>query len=289
MKKLYCLLIVAIATSLLSGCFDNGSKADPPANFSAVPGDGRVILTWTPNFSASYWVFTATDSSLSAFNWSSLANAHAYINAGTPFYMCGLMTSVVNSTNWTPYYFAANGRSSGGPGGPSSPTITATPYNAIAAGWTVPSSNGVPSTASLYGVGYASLITCSNGPTSAAGRFAAVGSGGAIFTSSDGQTWSSPIIVPPGLADLYAVTGNAANLNNPTTPGLVWIAVGAGGTSVYSYNGINWVLGGASNTTTNSLRSITHAGSTFIAVGDPERYFLLTMASLGYHKPQEPM
>jgi hypothetical protein len=269
-KKLYCLLIVAIATSLLSGCLDNGSKADPPANFAATPGDGRAILTWTPNFSVDYWVFTATDASLSAFNWSSLANAHAYINAGTPFYICGLMTSTAGSTNWTPYYFAANGRSNGGPGGASSPTVSATPYNAIdkaitAGGWTV---SPVPSTANLYGVGYASLTTCSNSLASAAGIFSAVGAGGAIFTSSDGKTWTAPANVPSGLPDLYAVTGNAVYLNNPASPGLLWIAVGAGGASVYSNDGINWVAGGASNATTNSLRSITHSGSTFIAVGD---------------------
>jgi len=258
-----------MATSLLSGCLDNGSKADPPANFSATPGDGRVILTWTPNFSVSYWVFTATDPSLSAFNWSSLANAHAYINAGTPFYMCGLMTSTAGP-NSTPYYFAANGRSNGGPGGASSPTVSATPYNAIdkaiaAGGWTA---SPVLSIANLYGVGYASLSTCSNGPTSAAGNFAAVGAGGAIITSVDGKTWSVPTSVPPGLPDLYAVTGNAVYLNNPAAPGLLWIAVGAGGASVYSYDGISWVAGGASNATSNSLRSITHSGSAFIAVGD---------------------
>jgi photosystem II stability/assembly factor-like uncharacterized protein len=267
-KKLHCLLIVAIAASLLSGCLDNGSKADPPANFAAIPGDGRVILTWTPNSSVSYWVFTATDPSLSAFNWSNLANAHAYTSAGTPFYMCGLMTSTVGSP--TPYYFAANGRSNGGPGGASSPTISATPYNAIdnaitAGGWTA---SPVPSTANLYGVGYASLTTCSNSTTSAAGNFAAVGAGGAIFTSVDGKTWSVPTSVPPVLPDLYAVTGNAVYLNNPASPGLLWIAVGAGGASAYSYDGISWVAGGASNATPNSLRSITHFGSAFIAVGD---------------------
>ncbi len=266
MKKLYCLLIAAIAATLLSGCFDNGSNAAPPAGFTAQAGDGRVILTWIPNYSVEYWVFTATDPSLTAFNWTNLANEHAYINAATPFYMCGLLTSTVGSTYLTPYYFAANGRSNGGPGGPSSPTISATPYNASAQSYW----NGgtVGSSTDLYGVGYLGTTTCSNSPTSANGIFAAVGKGGAIYTSTDGVAWTTPTSVPSGLPDLYAVTGNAANLNNPTTPGIVWIAVGAGGASVYSYDGINWSNGGALNTNINSLRSITHSGSTFIAVGD---------------------
>ncbi|MGA7749919.1 MAG: hypothetical protein WCA63_07195 [Gallionella sp.] len=264
MKKLYCLLIVAIAAALLSGCFDNGSTSSPPAGFTATPGDGRVMLTWIPDPSVEYWIFTATDPSLTAFNWTSLANAHAYIDTATPFYMCGLLTSTAGSINWTPYYFAANGRSSNGPGGASSPTIIETPYNAS----TYWHAGSVGSSTDLYGVGYASLTTCSNNTTSAAGSFAAVGSSGAIFTSTDGVTWTTPTSVPSGLPDLYAVTGYAANLNNPTTPGIVWIAVGAGGASIYSYDGITWYNGGALNTNTNSLRSITHSGSTFIAVGD---------------------
>ncbi|MGA9664840.1 MAG: hypothetical protein WBQ69_00120 [Gallionella sp.] len=272
MKKLYCLLIVAIAGALLSGCYDNGSDAAPPAGFAAQPGDGRVILTWIPDPGVEYWVFTATDPSLTAFNWSNLANAHAYTNAGMPFYMCGLLTSTVGSTNWTPYYFATNGRSSNGPGGPSSPTKIATPYNA-STNWQAGSSP--LSTANLYGVGYLSTTTCSNSPTSADGIFAAVGAGGAIFTGnatiitgSNNIVWL-PANPPAGFSsDLYAVTGNAANLNYLITPGLLWIAVGAGGASIYSYDGINWYPGGPANQGTNSLRAITHSGSYFIAVGD---------------------
>lgn len=276
MKKLYCLLFVAIATTLFSGCFDNGSKADPPAGFSAIPGDGRVILTWLPNPGIDYWVFTATDPSLTAFNWSNLANEHAYTNAGTPFYMCGLLTSTVNSSNWTPYYFAANGRSNGGPGGPSSPTIPATPYNASAQSYWNPGSVG--SSTDIYGVGYLSTTTCSNSPTSADGIFAAVGAGGAIFTGkaitifgNNNMIWLPANPLSGFTSDLYAVTGNAANLNNLITPGLLWIAVGAGGASIYSNDGINWYPGGPANTTTDSLRSITHSGNTFIAVGDNGR------------------
>ena len=69
------MLIVAMVTPLLSGCYGKGSSADPPANFTPIAGDGRVMLTWTPVPGVDYWLFTATDPSLTAFNWTGLAHA----------------------------------------------------------------------------------------------------------------------------------------------------------------------------------------------------------------------
>ena len=248
---------------MLSGCPNNGSTAEPPSNFTATKGDGRVKVTWTPNPGVDYWLFTATDPSLTAFNWTGLPNHYAYAAVATPFYMCGLF-------NGTTYYFAANGRSNGGPGGSSSPTINATPYNASATWTAIPTpTNGVPLSTNLYGVGYTSLTTCSNRATSATGSFAAVGASGAIFTSSDdGQHWTPPTTVPSGLPDLYAVTGYAANLNNPTTPALSWLAVGAGEASVFSTDGITWYDGLTYNSSLPALHSLTHVAGTFFAVGD---------------------
>jgi hypothetical protein len=269
-KKLLCMLIIAMVAPLLSGCPGNkGSTAEPPSKFTAIAGDGRVTLTWTPNPGVDYWLFTATDPSLSAFNWTGLANAHAYASVATPFYMCGLFIGTLSNGTLSPmpYYFAANGRSNGGAGGSSSPTITVTPYNASAT-WTAIPTNGVPSSTNLYGVGYTSLTTCSNSATSATGSFAAVGASGAIFTSNDGQNWTPPTTVPSGLPDLYAVTDYAANLNNPTTPALSWLAVGAGEASVYSTDGITWYDGLTYNPTYPALHSLTHVAGTFLAVGD---------------------
>jgi photosystem II stability/assembly factor-like uncharacterized protein len=68
------------------------------------------------------------------------------------------------------------------------------------------------------------------------------------------------------------VTGYTASLNNPTTPGLRWVAVGAGGGSVYSTDGINWYVGfdptDPKNPLVPSLRSLTQVSGTFFAVGD---------------------
>jgi hypothetical protein len=161
----------------------------------------------------------------------------------------------------TAYYFAANGRINGGPGGTSSPTISAIPYNASAKTWTL---NPTSLIQNIYGVGYTSLTTC-NGSISAAGTFAAVGAGGAIFTSADGISWtgqSSPVAT-----NLNAVTGYATNQNNAASPGLLWVAVGDGGTAVHSTDGITWTAATAT-TTVQPLRAITQLAGTFFAVGD---------------------
>lgn len=258
------MLIVAMAAPLLGGCLDNGSTADPPTAFTAAAGDGRVMLTWTGSPGVDYWLFTATDPGLTAFNWTGLPNAHAYIKVATPYYMCGLFD---NST----YYFAMNGRKNGGPGGASSPTINSTPYNASAAAWTA---GTTPSSPNLYGVGYTGLTTCSNNSTSAAGSFAAVGAGGAIFTSPDGINWTNQTTPSGFTTDLYAVTGYAANQNNPGNPARRWVAVGAGGASIYSLDGISWAVGNpfnsgsTANPSNQALRSITQVAGTYFAVGD---------------------
>jgi photosystem II stability/assembly factor-like uncharacterized protein len=157
-----------------------------------------------------------------------------------------------------------NGRKDGGPGGPSSPTITTTipPYNASAKTWTLNSPSLIQN---IYGLGYSSLTTCSNNSSSAAGSFAAVGAGGAIFTSPDGIAWSAASPPPAFSSDLYAVAGYAASLNSPNT--LRWVAVGAGGASVYSADGgATWSVGNSS--TTQPLRSLVQSAGTFVAVGD---------------------
>ena len=268
MKKLFCLLIATMAIPMLGGCFNNGSTAPPPAGFTATAGDGRVRLDWIPSPDVTYWLFTATDPGLSAFNWLSLPNSHAYPSANTPFYLCGIFSG-------TPYYFAANGRIDGGPGGASSPTISATPYNASTIfPWTA--GTGIsPAVPDLLGIGYTSLTTCSNNTTSAAGSFVTVGTGGAIFTSDDGINWAAPATPPPVFStDLYAVTGYAANQNNPDNPALRWVAVGAGGASIYSLDGDTWAVGNpfnsgsSANPNNYALRALTQVAGTFMAVGD---------------------
>lgn len=269
MKKCLTLFIAALASVLLSGCLDNGSSAAPPTNMVATAGDGRVKVTWTGVSGVDYWLFTATDMALSALNWTGLPNAHVYINASSPYYLCGLF-------NDKTYYFVTNGRINGGPGGASSLQVNAMPYNASTKWAITPAASGVPANVNLNGVGYAGLTTCSNTATSSSGQFAAVGAGGTIYTSTDnGQTW---VARTPFTSDLNAITGYAANQNNASTPALKWIAVGAGGVSVYSTDGgVSWLPGRMVATPANpSLNAITQVAGTFFAVGDQANIYSTT-------------
>ncbi len=270
MNKCLALFFFAITTSLLNGCsLDNGSSAAPPNDLTATAGDGKVRVTWTASSGVEYWLFSATDAALTAFNWVSLPNAQVAIDAHSPFYLCGL-------PNGIPFYFAANGRINGGPGGASSATVSGTPRFAGAAGTWIASD---PSTDNLLGVGYVSLTTCSNPAISAAGGFAAVGANGAIFTSqtTDGLTpvtWTSGSVTGGFSTNLNAVAGYAANQNNPASPGLLWVAVGDGGATVTSTDGITWSVGtpynsnSTANPTNQTLRAVIQVGGTFLAVGD---------------------
>lgn len=263
MKKLFPLLLTSAV--MLSACLDNGSPAAPPTNMNAAVGDGKIKVIWTTASAVEYWLFTATDAALTAFNWVSLPNAHVYTRAPTPFYFCGAL-------NQTAYYFAANGRINGGPGGASSTTVSGTPLL---------SGNHWVSTSSVsdnfFGVGYAGLTTCSNNASSAAGSFAAVGAAGAIYTSQaiDGlpgtiPNWSAHSVTGGFAHNLYAVTGYAASQNNPAAPNLRWVAVGDGGASVISTDAgsTTWSVGNAYDPAKPALRSIIHVGATFWAVGD---------------------
>lgn len=269
MKKCLTLFIIAITILLLNGCsLDNGSPADPPTNLTATAGDGKVKVEWTASSGVEYWLFSATDAALSAFSWASLPNAQVAINASSPFYLCGL-------PNGVPFYFAVNGRINGGPGGASSATVSDTPRFAGST-WV----SSATSTNNLLGVGYVSLTTCSNPTISAAGSFAAVGEAGAIFTATqttDGLTpisWTSRSVTGGFTTPLNAVAGYAANQNNPASPGLRWVAVGDGGATVISTDGINWSVGNpynsssTANPTNQALRSVIQVGGTFLAVGD---------------------
>jgi len=251
--------------ALLSACnLDNGSSAAPPANMAVAASDAKVKVTWTANSGVEYWLFTASDAALTAFNWTGLANGHVYIKANTPFYACGLL-------NGTAYYYAANGRINGGPGGASSSTINATPHRS-GNNWTpLPA----PLASNINGVGYTGLTTCSNNANSASGQFVAVGANGTIFTSNtvDGLSalaWSDHSVA--GFPhSLNAASGYAANQNNTVTPGLLWVAVGEGGASFISTDAAaTWSVGAPYNAAKPSFRAIVTVGTTFWAVGDAD-------------------
>jgi len=163
--------------------------------------------------------------------------------------------------NGLPYYFTVDAHTGTSPGGTGSPSVTATARSAGGQGtWSL----GTPVGVSLNGVGYAALTTClpTGLPT---GIYAAVGPGGAIYSSGNGKVWTfrSP---PNYTTNLNAVAAISGNVN--VAPTVLMVAVGANGAAIRSFDGVTWSPSLAGSPAVPTLRSIAAAGSSFVAVGD---------------------
>lgn len=238
MNRLSCLIAAIAATLLLNGCLGGalnlGSSAAPPTNIQVFPGDSSVTITWDSVPNVEYWAFAAPGSNVTTDNWNTQGGS-AYPKANSPHLVTGL-------TNDTQYSFTINGRIDGGPGGPGSLAISATPRLAGAI-WT---SGSALSTYDLNGVTYG-------------GVFVAVGAHGALYSSPDFNAWSTPAwtaLTNPSSADLYATTCYKG----------VYLAAGAGGTIIYSADAITWTQQ-TSNTTRNLYAIGINGVGGYVAAG----------------------
>ena len=85
-------------------------------------------------------------------------------------------------------------------------------------------------------------------------KFVGVGASGGITTSTDGITWTSPI---------NPVT---TNLNGITYGGSKFVAVGTSGVILTSLDGITWIK--VESPVTTNLQKVIYTGSKFVAVGN---------------------
>jgi len=257
-----------------NGVSSGGSKPDAPTNVTVVPGDSSVTVSWDMQSGIEYWIFSAAAPSISTDNWTTLPQARVVRGAVSPQIVAGL-------TNGTQYSFTVNGRQSSGPGGPGSPSISATPklagefwsigkplptaslnavtflgltlpglYTTVGAGGTIFNSSDAVSWTAVNSGTTADL----NGVVFGFSRYVAVGKGGAMITSLDGTTWTTQ----------NSATTNDLRAIATGSPGMV--AVGPGGTIVRSSDGANWAA--VTSGTTNDLYGVSYAvNNTFYAVG----------------------
>jgi len=232
------LLSAAAVTALallLGGCGGKGSSAEPPANFKATAADSAVILTWTAEPGVDYWVFWGRGDSITPESWV-LSGGQVITKAVPPL-------TIGSLTNGQTYSFAINGRKDGGPGGPAAPTQVAVPRLSGAV-WTV----GTP-------LGTGNLNGAASGAVVAGNAGVVVGAGGTIY-SGVGNASLAPATNPAAPADLHAVSfGNFG-----------FVAAGASGTILSSFDGTTWTRQ-ASNTTA-TLHGVAPSGlGGYAAVG----------------------
>jgi hypothetical protein len=235
--KKFALITAALAILIhLGGCSGGkGSPADYPQDFKVVAADASAIATWTMEPDVEYWIFYGPGDSITTSNW--------VTSAGTVLAKVTSPRVVGNLVNGRTYSFTINGRKDGGPGGSGAPTQVAVPR--LAGGtWTT----GTP-------LGTGKLNGIAAGLTIAGVTNVVVGSGGAIYTTINSDTTTTPTN-PAAPADLNAIFYSTVGM----------VAVGANGVVLYSYDGTTWVA--ESSNTGLALYGVasTTAGG-YVAVG----------------------
>lgn len=229
--------IIAVAAGALASCGSGSSAPAPVGGLTVVPGDSHVTVTWNAEANVDYWLFYAPASSITATNWADIPGSRALQNVHSPLVVTGL-------TNGVTYSFAMNGRTKGGPGGPSTPSVSAVPRPAGET-W---SPGGTLGSSDMRAIAFG---TASGSTTNS---FVAAGLGGALYQSTDGTTWSA--ITPTSNADLHGAVYALGR----------YIAVGAGGTIRFSTDIGNWTA--AASSTTANLNAVAASAGMAVTVGD---------------------
>ncbi len=182
-------LAAITAALMLAGC---GSSVSTPTNFTPVlkavtPGDTQVTLTWDNTPGMSYWVWWL-QSTLPVSIGATGNSVGANVMALSPYVIASL-------NNGLPYSFAINAHAGGtnSPGGPQSNPLLATPRLAGST-WVPCTSSGsaCPSAApTLYGITYGANAGFYANDNGAVRNYLAVGTGGTMFISPDGQNWNA--------------------------------------------------------------------------------------------------
>lgn len=281
-------LCAVLLTALVCACGGAGSSASAPVGgITVTPSNGQVTVSWAASPGVEYWlVYAATSSPL---NVQSLPAGHVWVSPATsPYTVTGL-------TNGVTYTFAVNGRTNGGPGGPLTPSQSATPH--IAGAHWLPGS-GVSTSTALTGLSYGSSTADS------LNYFVAVGNGGAIYKAQhnvsatiNGYSWSALTsgVTTDFKAALYAFnkyiavganqgtnnivssadlttwtpatwTPAGANINALASNGTGVLAVGDGGKAFYTADGTTWTS--VTTGVTDNLYGLTYSSAVgWVAVG----------------------
>lgn len=262
-------MLALLATAILSSCGGNhGSAAAPPADFRVEEGEGGVTLYWTGVAGVDYWAYAGQSSSIckncgnSTNNWNSLigAQSRGWASAITPPYFFTGSTIQTGLNNDVVYSFIMDGRINGGPGGNSTPSVSAKPRLNGAYWYT----GGAFGQAGITSLAFGPILNTSTNTYATTSTYLALGSGGIKYQSSNGLNWTA--ITTTDAVDwkgaAYAFPGNTTLQK--------FVGVGAGGKVVYSLDLANWTLSATavSESAGQDLNAVASNASLLVAVGN---------------------
>lgn len=258
-------VVAAFASLVVFGC-GSGSSAPPPTGLVATANESGVTMTWDMTAGVEYLLFYGPTSVVpsnvtSMSGWIGLPGGGTQINASSPVVVSGL-------PNGVSYSFSVNARTNGGPGGPGATPVTATPRLAGSI-WSAGAAAGSDALRCVtYGASFVAagdggaMYSSTDGLTWTAishtntakvngcsywGSYRLVGDGGLVLTSTDALTWTQQ--TSGTTENLYAIAGNNSTL---------LVAVGANGKIITSPDGVTWTA--RDSTTTQTLYAVNYSG-----------------------------
>ena len=295
LRLLFAGIAVIALSFLLNGCGGGGAAADPPVGgIVATPGAGKVTITWNASPGVDYWLVYAAAPSISATPSPTINHVWAS-KVSSPYVITGLANGVT-------YAFAMNGRTSGGPGGASTPSASATPRPA-GASWVLDTttagaqmgSNAITGIAfdggaSFISVGsngsiYKGAVGATSGIIWAAASPASVGFNGVTYSNATdgfvavgagGYCQGTDLATPTCTSTIQTwnavasngtqtvMVGNGGNILHSDSPGGVWtVGSGAAGNlNGLAYVGTNWIAVASSGAIYKSLDGNTWTAAT---------------------------
>ncbi len=248
MKLLTFRYIWVVIFFCLAGChkLNPGGPAAAPTNVRVVSGDTIATVTWDMVPGVQYFIFWDTASGLTPDGCGSSPTCRATIQASSPYVITGL-------TDGTTYSVTINGRTQGGAGGPGSPSVSFVPGYA-----------GINWTSGNAGINALNAITFGNiydtSGNNLGNGYVASGVSGALYYGivdvNNSLNWSAITNPSP------SITYNAL-----TNSGATYLAVGNGGSILYSANYAETWTPITTTTTPNNLFAISSFSTFFTATG----------------------
>jgi hypothetical protein len=289
LRSLKLFIFTLITTLLLISC--GGESAPAPSGVTAVVGESSAKITWNMESGVEYWLFFGPSSlvpadTASMKGWIGLPGGGTLLNVSSPYVVTGL----VNGVN---YSFSFNARTNGGPGGSGTTPVITAPRIA-GSSWQAGAAVTTNDLRSLvFGGVPAVAATSTTAEVVSTLTYVAAGSGGAMYSSLDGSSWTAlnytsntnQLNGAAYLAGVYTLVGDKGTIL--TTSDLsAWtartapagisgknlyavanngaalsVAVGEGGSIIYSADGgATWTAAAFSGTApTKDLFAVTYS------------------------------